>query len=258
MSINYHYLDAENREIGPVPVEALRALQAAGTLADSTLVRPESGGPWTPLANLIGPAPAPGGAAASPAWQIAKVALGDAQLAIKHLWANPAAGLPEAWRVLGSKRALGAGLAMLAGTAILFMALVYLSPRFFLIRPHDLTGFGKLLLVSCASLGVGAGAMIGAHKVLRSKAPWEGTVLVVGGLSLLWAVGLVAYVLVGADNFEAVAVVYTAVVCLNVLQIYIGLTQISGLREREATLAVPLVVLAGAWGAKIIFFAVYT
>lgn len=255
----YYYLDAQNREIGPVPIDALRALRSAGSLADATLVRPEAGGPWSALSTVIGvtPSPASSSAPPSPALQAVSAGIADARVALSHLAINPAAGLPAAWQSLGPKRAVTAGVTLLAGTAALFLALVYFSQSFAWIRPGDSSGFLKLLFASAASLGVWTMALIGAQKVLGGAPGLEGAVLVTGSLSLLWVLGLLAYVLLGWRNFEALSVVVVAIGCVNVLQLFIGLTRVLGVREREATLAIPLVIIAGVWGTKIIFTAVF-
>lgn len=257
--MNYYYLDAQSREIGPVPIDALRALRAAGSLTDATLVRPEAGGPWSALSTMIGVTSPPASASASPspALQAVSAGIADARVALSHLVVNPAAGLPAAWQTLGPKRAVAAGVTLLAGTAVLFLLLVYFSQSFAWIRPGDFSGFLKLLFAIAASLGVWTLALIGAHKALGGTPGLEGNVLVTGSLSLLWAVGLLAYVLLGWKNAEVLGVVAIAVVCVNVLQLFIGLTRVSGVREREATLAIPLVIIAGAWGTKIIFTAIF-
>ena len=50
---NYFYRDAENREIGPLPLPALAQLRQAGVLSDSTLVRAETGAEWVECRTII-------------------------------------------------------------------------------------------------------------------------------------------------------------------------------------------------------------
>ena len=51
--MNYHYMDEQNREIGPFSLENLKAFRASGVIKDHTLVRPE-GGPWTACVAVVG------------------------------------------------------------------------------------------------------------------------------------------------------------------------------------------------------------
>jgi len=257
--MNYYYLDVQSREIGPVPIDALRVLRTAGSLTDATLVRPELGGPWAALSTVIGVTPPRASASDSPSptFQAVSAGITDARAALSHLMVNPAAGLPAAWQSLGPKRAAAAGVTLLASAAALFLVLVYLSHGFILIRPGDFSGFLKLLFATVASLGVWTLALVGAQKVLGGAPGFEGNVLVTGSLSLLWVLGLLAYALLGWRNFEVLGVVVVAIVCVNVLQLFIGLTRVSGVRDREATFAVPLVIIVGAWGTKIIFTAIF-
>jgi hypothetical protein len=60
--MNYYYLDAQNQPVGPVPLEQIRALAAAGTISKDPMVRPEGSLDWRLLSSLDAPG-APTGAA---------------------------------------------------------------------------------------------------------------------------------------------------------------------------------------------------
>ena len=52
----YYYVDAQNQAAGPIPMAELQALQAAGTINDTTLVVIEGGQDWVAF-STIKPAP---------------------------------------------------------------------------------------------------------------------------------------------------------------------------------------------------------
>jgi hypothetical protein len=254
--MNFRYLDGESREIGPVPIEALRVLRAAGAINDTTLVQAEAGGPWSALSALLGPAIAPP-AQTAPALEHIKKASGDAWSIAGKVLSDPAIEIPEGWRTLGPQRAQAAGIAMLACVAILFTVLVGLCDAFAFIRPADFGGFLKLLLATIGSLAVWSLATAGAGKLLGGQSGVAGALFVIGNLSLYWAFGLVAYVLLGWKNLEVLGLIALVIGCVNVLQLFCGLTRIDRVSERNATFALPVVIAAGIWGTKIIFSAVF-
>lgn len=81
----YFYRDAENREIGPLPLPALAQLRQAGVLNDDTLVRAETGAEWVECRTIIA-----AGAASS-----------------ANAFVPPESGSPSASTTLGSGRSLG-------------------------------------------------------------------------------------------------------------------------------------------------------
>jgi heme/copper-type cytochrome/quinol oxidase subunit 4 len=64
-------------------------------------------------------------------------------------------------------------------------------------------------------------------------------------------------VLLGLGNIEALAVIAVAIVCINVLQLFVGLSKLLGVSERQATWAIPVIIIACLWLTKIIFVAIY-
>ena len=255
--MNYHYLDAQSREIGPVPIDALGALRAAGSLTDGTLVRPESGGPWAQLATVIGSSSQTQTSQPSHRMQAASAAVADAHVALTHLLSNPAAGLPSAWQNLGEKRAVAAGTAMLVSTVFLVLVVINFSSSFSLIRPSDLGSFLKLTLAIAGALGTWVIALVGTQKIFSSGNNYGGSLLTAGSLSILWAFGLLAFVLLGVANLEALAVIALAIACINVLQLFVGLTKVLGVGERPATWAIPVIIIICAWLTKVIFAAIF-
>jgi hypothetical protein len=256
--MNYYYLDSQNREIGPVPIDAIRTLRAAGALTDNTLARPEAGGPWSTLGALLGanPASTPS-VAASPAVSAASAALADARSALKHLFTNPALGLPEAWKELGPKRSLAAGLAMIVVALVLAVVLVKMDSDFALIRPYDLGGWLKLVIASAGSIAVYIAVLFGLQRATGGTPGVECGVFIVGAVSLLVDVLGLGFALLGMKNIEVLIALAVAVACIAIIQLFIGLTRLGGVKERAASLVIPLALIAMAWGTKIIFSAIY-
>ena len=126
-----------------------------------------------------------------------------------------------------------------------------------LLRQVDVGSFPKLLIATAGSLAAWGGVLSLARLVNRREGRWEGEVFVAGTMSLVWMLALLVTALVGWKNFEICAVVSLAAGCVTVLQVFVGLTRISGIEEPRATLAVPLILIAGVWLTKIIFTAIF-
>jgi hypothetical protein len=256
--MNYYYLDEQNREIGPVSLENLQSFRTAGVIKDHTLVRPESGGPWAPCVTVVGPAESSNvPRTQSQAAKAVGGAVNDAKTALALLWKNPVGGLAPTYQKIGPTRAGGAGFVFGGATIATLLLLVYLTETFRLLRPGDFGGFIKLLLAIAGSLGAWIAALALGRSLNRRGGQWQGEVFVVGVMSLQWTIGLLLWAIVGWKNFEVCGFVALAVTCFTVLQIFVGLTRISGLDEARATLAVPLVVIAGVWLTKIFFTMIY-
>lgn len=52
--MNYHYMDENNQEIGPVSLEKLKSFRLAGVIKEHTLVRPENEELWVTAMSVIG------------------------------------------------------------------------------------------------------------------------------------------------------------------------------------------------------------
>jgi hypothetical protein len=53
--MKYYYADAQNKIVGPVSLDELRALVIAGGLKSDPMVVPEGGSDWKPLSAFVGP-----------------------------------------------------------------------------------------------------------------------------------------------------------------------------------------------------------
>jgi len=251
-------MDQQSREIGPVSLENLKSFRIAGVIKDDTLVRPESGGPWIACVAVVGATPSPSTEAPQSA-AMAKVS--EAVQHAKTVWVmlltNPVGGLAPAYQQLGAKRAGEAGAVFLGASSIIVVLLVYMTKTFGLIRPTDFGGFLKLLFTTFACYAAWAGALAIVRLINRRAGSIGGDVFIAGTMSLVWSMVTLLIGILGFGNVELLLILFLVSICVMVLQIFVGLTRISGLDERIGTFMVPLVLVAQAWFAKIIISAVY-
>lgn len=256
--MNYQYLDEQNREIGPVSIENLKAFRVAGVIKDHTLVRAESGGAWTACVAVVGAVePAATASTKSAAEKAVTDAVGDAKAALTFLLTNPVGGLAPAYQKLGPKRAGAAGIVFLVVAMVVIVLLVDRSAASVGLSLFGSGGFAKMLFATAGSLAAWVAALAVARLVNQRGGQWEGDAFIAGAMSLVWALGLLLTTIVGWKNFEVCGIFALAAGCITVLQIFVGLTRISNLTEPRATLAVPLILVAGAWLTKIIVTAIF-
>ena len=176
--MNYHYLDEQNREIGPVSLENLKSFHAAGLVKDHTLVRPESGGPWGACVTVTGPAQASLNVGTPQSDAMAKVS--EAVQHAKTVWVmlltNPVGGLAPAYQQLGIKRAGEAGGVFLGASTIIFVLLVSMTKTFEPLRPNDFGGFVKWFFTTFACYAAWAGALAIVRFINRGNGSIAGEV----------------------------------------------------------------------------------
>ena len=254
--MNYFYMDDQSREIGPVSQDSLKSFRVAGVIKDHTLVRSENGGPWVTCVSVVGTVET-SNAPQSPAMAKVSEAMQHAKSVWLNLLTNPVGGMFPAYQQLGAKRAGGAGAVFIAAYAIIALVLVYMTKTFGVIRPADFGGFLKLLFTLLACCLTWAAAMVLIRLLNRREGDIGGEVFVAGTISLVGAVDLLLISILGFGNMEVLAIVFLVSICIVVLQVFVGLTRISGLDERIGTFMVPLVIVGACWLSKIIFMAVY-
>jgi len=81
----------------------------------------------------------------------------------------------------------------------------------------------------------------------------EGDLFIAGAISLVQAMGLLLANIVGLKNVEVLVIIYLLVLCIQILQLFVGLTRISELSEPRGTLAVPIVAVLAAWLSTVIW-----
>jgi hypothetical protein len=255
--MNYHYMDEKNQEIGPVSLENLKSFRLAGVIKDHTLVRPESGGAWVTCVSVVGKVETSNVPSQSPTMAKVSEAVQHARSVWVNLLTNPVGGMFPAYQQLGSKQAGGVGAVFIAVYAIIALLLVYMTKTFGIIRPGDFGGFLKLFFTILACCLTWAAAMFIMRLINRREGDIGGEVFVAGAISLVWAVDLLLCNILGFGNIEVLAIIFLVSICIIVLQVFVGLTRISGLDERMGTFMVPVVIVAACWLSKIIFMAVY-
>jgi hypothetical protein len=184
--MNYFYLDEQNREIGPVSLENLKAFRASGVIKDQTLVRGENGSAWTVCVAMLGSLEMPRAEnMRSQTLRLASEALNHAREALLLLARNPVGGLAHTFQKLGPK---GAGA---AGTV--FMVAYTLVGTLLLTRLINSMSFGmvgsgfsiKPLIATAASAAAWFGLLALARVVNQRAGAWQGDAFIAGAVSLV-------------------------------------------------------------------------
>ena len=240
-------------------MENLKSFRVAGVIKDDTLVRPESGGPWIAGITVVGTIKASSNVGTAQSEAMAKVseAVQHAKSVWLNLLSNPVGGLFPAYQQLGAKQAGEVGAVFMAAYAILVMLLVYMTKTFGIMRPDDFGGFVKLFFTVLACQLAWPAAMIIVRLINRRDGSIGGEVFVAGAISLVGGMALLLISILGLGNIEVLLIILLISICVVVLQVFVGLTRISGLDERIGTFMVPVVLVGACWLAKIIFMAVY-
>lgn len=257
-------MDEQNREIGPVSLENLRAFRASDVIKDQTLVRPESGGPWTACVAVVGTVETPSTAKLqAEAAKVVSVTFSDAKAALVLLASDPVGGLAPAYQKLGPKRAGAVGIFFMAVFGLVGANFInhqigaLTSISYGMVNASvDTVSFGKLLVVATASAVAWFCALALARLVNQRGGSWEGDAFIAGAVSLVWALELLLATFVGWKNIEVWGILVLTAICITVLQIFVGLTRISELNDTRATFAVPVVLVVEVWLTKVIFVAV--
>lgn len=266
--MNYYYMDELNREIGPVSLENIKAVRLAGVIKDHTLIRPETGGPWSACFTVIGTVQDSSGAKLqAEATKAMSATLADAKSTLSFLNYNPVGGLAPAFQKLGTQRAGAVGVFflivyVLAGAYVINYwigaASSLASMNYGAVNVSLNTGnWSKLALIAGASAAAWVIALAVVRMIFQKGGHLGGDCFIAGSVAMVWAAALLAGTFVGLKNFEVLAILGLLVICITVMQLFVGLTRISELSEARATIAVPLVIVVEAWLTKVIFIATY-
>ncbi len=104
-------------------------------------------------------------------------------------------------------------------------------------------------LVPFASL-VGAGVL--ARKVFHGTGVLAGDVYTAGASLLPFGIAVLATAILGAANFEVIAVLFVFAFSYNILMLYSGCSRIAGISEAGAAPAVPIMLVISGWLMKVI------
>jgi hypothetical protein len=193
-----------------------------------------------------------GGAAAAVAGERMKAASADAFSAFKSFMGNPVGGLADAYNSLGPSKALGVGITF----GVVFMVCMLLSvyrvvPEF--LRPTGVGGFLKILFVCIVPFLSLFIATTAVRTVFRGEGAL-GSDSFLAGASLL-PLGLIAVIasILGPTNLNVIQFLAIFSISITILMLFAGLTRISRISERMATLAVPIMILISAFLSQTIY-----
>lgn len=205
----------------------------------------------------VGVAPASGGAAGA-----VRGAFLDALTAFKAMVGNPVGALAPAYEALGEARALRAGAAFGVVSLVCFLLGGYLLlPPFMREDLFEFLGFGgvmKCLLFGlvpflCTTIG-----SLGVRKAFGGQGGAGGDAFCAGAALLPASFCMLVGGVLGLENAKTIGALTVFALCTGTLMLFAGYTRIAKLGERSGTIGVPLVILFGAWLAKVISTSVLT
>lgn len=195
---------------------------------------------------------------------VLKGASRDALQALRTLLVNPVGGLSASFDSLGAQRAVGVGVAFgVTFAMVLAIAFERMASRVVAFLPFGgilADQFSAVLRLKLFLWGLACfAAMVAATSAARLAFRGTGSIqhdVYVAGTSLFpGGVLLLAATVLGAGNLEVIAVLALFAVCFTVMLLHAGCTRVNGLAERPASFAVPCILVASAWIAKVIIAA---
>lgn len=246
---NYYYLDSASQRKGPHTPEELNELARTRVILRDTYFAADGDPTWSTGAQLEQAGVILFPPDKEPESKIAKTAK-LALVAFKQFATDPVGGMPNACKALDNSSATGVG----AVFGVVFIACLFV----FLQGVLPVEAFKKLpklnlLLCSAVPFICVAASSFLARSLFRGRGTLGSDCFVAGATLLPLAFLMVLTRLLGVANAEVIVVLSVFTVCLTILMLYAGCNGISGLSERTATFAVPLILLVSAWLAKILF-----
>lgn len=183
-----------------------------------------------------------------------KAASTDALSAFKRLALNPLGELEVAFEQLGSSRAFAVGITFgsLFAFALLFAAYRNLG----WMAPSGFAGFLKILMLAVVPFVAMLVALVIIQKIFGASGGMPHASFVAGAASLPFGILAILVLILGIGNLEVIAICAFFTVCLGILTLYVGMTNVAKLSVRSATFAVPLCLGASVWISKILFMAI--
>lgn len=193
-------------------------------------------------------------------------ALKDALAVAKVILVDPVGALKPTFERLGKPKAAAAGLAL----CLLFATAVAVGVRMgassgaggFLAAmvfggEGGIAGFLKVVLAALVIPGALVVVSRGLFVLLGNGSPFGAELFSSGAALTPLGLAVVAAGLLGAANFEVIALLLFFGMVYLVLMLFIGLTELGGLSLRSAAPSVPLLLLASAWLSKVAFVAIF-
>ena len=239
---NYYYIDTANQTQGPHTIEELNQLACAGVIKADTMIAAHGDPDWQPFrTHGQGKPPRP----------IAEI-LKKAANAFQRFGTDPVGGMPNACKALDNSSAIGVGLTF----CVFFVGCSYVFAQGIL-SAESFKQVPKLnmLLAAAAPFVCLTAASFLTRSAFRGAGNL-GTDCFIAGAALLPSAFLLALIgLLGVGNIEVIAISIAFAACLTVLMLYTGCHRISGLSQRTATFAVPVMLISSVWLGKIVYMA---
>lgn len=266
--MRYYYTNESNQSCGPVEEHILHELYKAGVITPNSSIIEEGGTDWikyethygvnssekiathtNPEVTYNASPPPPNKSSTPNAKEKVQAASKDALQAFKILVTDPVNGLLQVFDSLGDKRARSVGLIFGLCFAL---SVVFLFYNKFLSGTMTLEIAFKVFLASLVPyIGFTVGCAV--PRMITGKGSLCHDSFV-GGVALLPITLLILIgSFLGIGNIEIVLILTLFSFCLTVLMIFFGLTRVSKISERVATIAVPVVILIALWASKIIY-----
>jgi hypothetical protein len=193
----------------------------------------------------------------------------DAWQGVKLFAKSPVGGLPESFALFDDRRAIQVGIvyAIMYELAILLGALIFKSraeamlggilPVRQLIGELTAAQLFQLLFLGLVPFASLIGACALARAIFHGKGKFAGDVYTAGAVLLPTGFLVLLASLLGAANFEVIAILFLFALTYSILILYAGCSRIGTISEAGAAPAVPIILLLSAWITKIIVTALW-
>ncbi len=193
----------------------------------------------------------------------------DAWQGLKLFAASPVGGLPESFASFDDQRAIYVGVvfAIAYEVAILLGALILKSkteallagilPVGQLMGELTVAQLLKLLILGLVPFASLIGACALARSIFHGKGRLAGDVYTAGAVLLPTGFLVLSATLLGAANFEVIAILSVFALTYSILILYAGCSRIGCISEVGAAPAVPIILLLTAWITKIIVVGIW-
>jgi hypothetical protein len=192
----------------------------------------------------------------------------DAWQGVKLFAKSPVGGLPESFALFDDRRAIQVGVvfAIVYEVAILLGALIFRSKTQALLGGlpvgqlmGELTAaqLFKVLFLGLVPFASLIGACALARAIFHGKGRIAGDVYTAGAVLLPTGLLVLLAALLGAANFEVIAILFLFALTYSILILYAGCSRIGCISEAGAAPAVPIILLLSAWITKIIVAALW-
>lgn len=188
----------------------------------------------------------------------------DAWQGLKLFATSPVGGLPESFASFDDQRAIYVGIvfAIAYEVAILLGALILKSkteavlagylPVGHLMGELTVAQLFKILFLGLVPFASLIGACALARAIFRGKGRLAGDVYTAGAVLLPTGFLVLLAALLGAANFEVIAILFLFALTYSILILYSGCSRIGCISEAGAAPAVPIILILTAWITKII------